>query len=80
MGKGSKLHQGVQIVRCDTPVKVLSRPLTWVLYSKDFSEDKNQATNLGALMIRIGFGGPLLHSTIRIIRNPHNSIGNDLGP
>ena len=35
--------------------------------------------NIGALIIRIGFWGPLYYYTIIIIRSPHNSIGN-LGP
>ena len=34
--------------------------------------------NVGALIIRIGFGGG--HNTRIIIRNPQNSIGNYVGP
>ena len=34
--------------------------------------------NVGTLMVRIGFWGPLYNSYM--IRNPQNSIGNDLSP
>ena len=38
---------------------------------------QNARGSIGALIIRIGFGGQY---TIIIIRNPQNSIGNCLGP
>ena len=48
----------------------LQKPAKQVSCSCDLQRD-----NIGALIVKIGFGGPFYY-TYNIIRNPQNGIGN----
>ena len=66
------------ISRCSFAVRDLARSYKDIsmLMAKGSCEGCVQCSNIGALMIRIGFRGPLYYN----YKEPQNSVGNSFGP